>query len=452
MADPDTRVFYGTVIHSISLTELEILEGALVVISPTGEITSLEKNVAPDALASTLASLSLSSHSVTTLPRGQFLIPGFVDTHNHAPQWTMRGLGQGMHILDWLAGITFPEEARFRDVEHAKRVYASLVKGTLRNGTTTACYYASLHGEATRVLADSCLHGGQRALVGKCNMNTGSPDFYCETSAEESLKETEACIAHIRSVDPSGELIRPVLTPRFAISCTGPLLEGLGAIATRDPSLAIQTHFNEAQQEIDATLSLFPEFTSEVDLYSHFKLLTPRSVLAHCTIMTPDETQRLSALGCGVAHCPTANMTVGGGFMAAPVRTFLREGIRVGLGTDSGGGFSSSILDSMRHALIASFSREAADADEKGLSLEEVFYMATLGGAQVVGFGDEVGKFEVGRQFDAVVVDLRDARGGVNAPLQEHDSTRTMFDKFIMTGDDRNIVDVFVRGKKVHSA
>ncbi len=78
----------------------------------------------------------------------------------------MRGLGGGLHILDWLAQITFPHEARFSDVEYARRVYASCISGSLKQGITTACYYASLHGPATKVLVDVCLESGQREFVG----------------------------------------------------------------------------------------------------------------------------------------------------------------------------------------------------------------------------------------------------------------------------------------------
>ncbi|KAK7422542.1 hypothetical protein QQX98_001564 [Neonectria punicea] len=445
--------FYGTIIHSSSIQSLEILEDTLLAVSASnGRILALQPNTPQDQVDKTLAALDIPASRTTRLRRGQFLIPGFVDTHNHAPQWMQRGLGQGMHILDWLSGVTFPNEARFRDPEYARRVYAGLVAGMLRQGVTTASYYGSLHGEATCILADTCLEKGQRAFVGKCNMNRNSPDYYRDASTEESLAETERCISHIQTIDPSSSLLKYVITPRFAISCEADLLAGLGTIASRNPDLPIQTHFNEAEQEVQATLSLFPAFTNEVDLYSHYGLLKPRTILAHCTIMTDAETQSLAALDCGIAHCPTANMTVGGGFMAAPVRGFLSRGMKVGLGTDSGGGFSSSILDSMRHALIASFSREAASAGrEKGLTLEEVFYLATMGGARVMGMDDRIGSFGVGKEFDAVVVDMNTATGGVNAPVEEEDEIRRVFDKFLMTGDDRNMVQVFVRGQKTHA-
>ena len=460
-ATPDPLlIFHGTFIHSTAPQTLHILQDALLAVSvPSTRILLLQPNIPYSSVLETLVSsginIDIETTTIRRLAHGQLLIPGLVDTHNHAPQYLQRGLGQGMHILDWLSQITFPQEARFADETHARDVYPRLVRSLLRQGITTACYYASIHPVATAVLAETCLAQGQRALIGKCSMDNQEtcPEIYREPSSEEALAAVKETIAAVRKLDPDGTLIRPILTPRFAISCTSTLLSSLGNLAEEE-SLPVQTHFNEAQQEIDATLSLFPDFKSEVDLYSSFKLLTPRTILAHCTIMKGDETKRLADLGCGVAHCPTANMTVGGGFMAAPVREFLDRGIKVGLGTDSGGGYSSSMLDAMRHSLIASFSREALHPDGagSGLSLDEVFYMATLGGARVTGLGDQIGNFEVGKQFDALVLDMRSERQGVNAPVESDDSPRTILDKFIMTGDDRNLSDVFIRAKSVLSS
>ncbi|OTA99901.1 hypothetical protein M426DRAFT_76079 [Hypoxylon sp. CI-4A] len=401
------------------------------------------------SILSTLSIRSPSTQTVRYLPRNQFLIPGFVDTHNHAPQWAQRGLGQSMHILDWLSEVTFPNEARFADASYARRIYESCVDGFLQQGVTTASYYGSLHAEATNILADVCLAKGQRALVGKCNMDRNAPSYYRDASAEASLEDTEKCIAHIRSIDPAAKLVKHVLTPRFAVSCTGELLAGLGALAAANPDLPIQTHFNEAEQEMAFTRELFPEFSgSEADLYAHYGLLNDRSVLAHCCHMNEYEIDAIQRLGCGVAHCPVSNMTVGGGFMAAPVREFLRRGVKVGLGTDSGGGFSSSILDAMRQALVASNAREViSQGKDKGLDIAELFYLATLGGAKVCGLEGRIGNFEVGKEFDALVIDA--SALGVMTILEDRDSLKTVFDKFIMTGDDRNIKEVYVGGRLV---
>lgn len=436
-------VFHGAIIHSISLEEIEILENAALIINVDGRIDALYKDIALDDLR-----LKIPGAKFHLLGPGNFLIPGFVDTHNHAPQWSMRGLGQGLHILDWLDQVTFPHEARFSDVAYARRVYESCVDGFLKQGITTASYYGSKHSEATQILADICKFKGQRAFVGKCNMDRNAPDYLRDESAETSLQETEDCIEYIRTIDPDGVLVRPVLTPRFAICCTPELLEGLGKIAKTDSQLAIQTHFHEAEQEIKATKELFPGFKSEADLYESFGLMGRRSILAHCTFMNDYDIERVRDLGCGVAHCPISNMTVGGGFMAAPIREFLRHGINVGLGTDSGGGFSSSILDNIRQAVIASNAREVlSQGKDRALSLGEVFYLSTMGGAKVCCLENEIGNFEPGKHFDAIWVTT--GSDGAMTVREEDDTLRTVFEKFIMTGDDRNISRVYVRGRLV---
>lgn len=446
------RLFHGPAIHSLGPTQLEIVEHALILVDPEGRIAVFEKDATsiPDSFDTPDHSgILLQDIQVHELGPGTFLLPGFIDTHNHAPQWAQRGLGQGMHILDWLDRVTFPNEAKFADPGYARRIYGSCVDGFLRQGITTASYYGSAHGEATRILADLCLEKGQRALVGKCNMDRNAPDYYRDTSVDESLAETEKCIRHIRSIDPQGSLVQPVLTPRFAITCDPAVLKGLGEIAKREAGIPIQTHFNEAEQEMAATKSLFPDFTNEVDLYHHYGLLGPTSILAHCCYMSEYELERFAELGCGIAHCPISNMTIGGGFMAAPVREFLRRDINVGLGTDSGGGFSSSILDAMRQALVASNAREMlSKGQDKGLSIEELFYLATLGGARVCSLQDKVGNFAVGKEFDACVI-TTSVVDQIMTMVEPEDTLKVIFDKFVMTGDDRNIERVYVRGRQV---
>lgn len=441
-------VFQGAVAHSTGLESLELLDNATVIVTD-GRISAFSKThqLPPNAVP--------ANASIHRLPPGDFLIPGFVDTHNHAPQWPMRGLGQGLHILDWLNEITFPIEARFADPVYARRIYEQTVEDFLRQGITTASYYSSCHADGTKILAEICHGKGQRALVGKCNMDRNAPDYIREESASASLRETEECIKHIRGLEETeSHLVKPMVTPRFAISCTPQLLQGLGEIVKRDHSLAVQTHFNEARQEIDATSELFPQFGgSEADLYESYGLLNSRSILAHCTIMTDYEKERIGSLDCGVAHCPIANMTVGGGFMVAPIRDFLRRGIKVGLGTDSGGGWASQMLAVIRQAMIASNAREVlSEGKDKALSFEEVFYLATLGGARVLGLEDRIGNFEVGKEFDAVWVSTTTGLQSAMTPREDSDSLRRLFEKYIMTGDDRNVAQVFVRGLRVAGA
>jgi guanine deaminase len=458
---------HATVIHSTSPTTIECQPNHLLIISASGEVAHSIPHPSTDEgdIRSTLKSLSLSSLPLVVLPWPRhFLLPGLIDTHVHAPQHCMRSLGsaQGMHILEWLDQITFPQEARFSDTQYARNVYGRAVATGLNNGITTACYFASLHTEATKVLADVALERGQRAFVGKVCMDNQqtNPEYYREATTETSLKGTQEVIDHLKAIDPRGHLVRPIVTPRFAISCTQDCLAGLGEILDRErdayggAGILSQTHFCEAEQEVSTTLQMYPNFKSEVDLYQHYGQFNSRSVLAHCTIITHEEILAMQQAQVGVAHCPVSNSTVGGGFMAAPVKKFLDLGMKVGLGTDSGGGFSSSLLDVMRMAVVVGNAREVMSSGKEGrLGLEEILWMSTQGGADVLNLGDKIGSFHAGKKFDAIIVDtLQSAGGGLlgaMAEVEEEEPWKQVLEKFIMTADDRNMIGVYVNGTRV---
>lgn len=453
-------IFHGTLIHSISSQETDIIHNGLLVVSDEGKIVFLQRDVPAAGVRDVLSDApglnvpNLSSLPIRFLQRGEFLIPGFVDTHNHAPQWTQRGTGRGLPIMEWLNTVTFPHEAKFADGHYAQKTYASLVDGMIRQGVTLAAYYGSLHGEATKILAETCLARGQRALVGKCSMARNAPDFYRdESNAEsnaESLAVTEDVIAHIKRLDSTGEMVRPILTPRFAICCDEELLTGLGAIARRDPDIMIQTHFNETKQEVAFTKQLFPQFTNEADLYIHFGLFNDRTIMGHCIYPSEYEIEKLKERNVGVATCPVSTTTVET-WGAAPIRRYLDMGIKVGLGTDSGGGFSSSILDASRQAYITSHARQTlTDGKETSLTMNECFYLATLGGARVCCMADRIGTFEVGKGFDALEITTL-VQNTPTALIEDDDSIVTIWEKFMMTGDDRNIAKVYVRGRSIKS-
>ena len=446
-------IFHGTFIHSINPQEVDFVLNGLIVVSPVGKIILLRRNVGRANVEHHLKTLPEISSDVESLPirflkHGEFLVPGFIDTHNHAPQWLQRGTGRGLQLMDWLNKVTFPHESKFENPDYARKMYASCVDGFLQQGVTTAAYYGSLHGEATKILADICLAKGQRALVGKCNMVRNAPDFYCDKSNQESVEVTEEFIAHVKKIDPTAQLVQPILTPRFAICCDEELLDGIGQIAAREKEIMIQTHFNETKQEVSFTKELFPQFDNEADLYEHFGLFNNRTIMAHCIYPTEYEIGKLKALDVGVAHCPVST-TTGGEWSAAPIRKYLDLGLKVGLGTDSGGGFSSSILDAARQAYITSLGKELlTDGKYKALSLNECFYLATLGGAKVCNLEHKIGTFEVGKEFDALEISTLLEKTQCT-PVEDDDSMETIFEKFLMTGDDRNIVQVFVRGRSV---
>ena len=280
-------------------------------------------------------------------------------------------------------------------------------------------------------------------------MARNGASFYTDKSSKESLETTEDFIKYVKTLDPKGKLIQPILTPRFAICCDEELLTGLGKIAEREPEMMIQTHFDEARQEVEFTKQLFPQFTNEADLYSAFGLFNHRCIMAHCIYLNDYEIGRLKDSDVGVAHCPVSN-TTGGEWGAAPIRRYIDLGIKVGLGTDNGGGFSCSILEAIRQALITSAGRSTMTAHKDApITLYEAFYLATLGGAKVCGMADRIGSFVKGKDFDALKITTVDDSLCVSTLVEDEDLVDVLFEKFLMSGDDRNIVNVYVQGRCV---
>lgn len=164
------------------------------------------------------------------LKQGEYLLPGFIDLHIHAPQWPNLGKALDRPLEEWLQEYTFPLEARYSDMEYARENYQHLVKTLLANGTTTAVYFATIHREASVELGRICLQQGQRALVGKVAMDdkNACPENYRDASAFSAIEETRRFIDDIKQLPGNDNaLILPVITPRFIPCCTTELLEVL---------------------------------------------------------------------------------------------------------------------------------------------------------------------------------------------------------------------------------
>ena len=487
MAAPFNKVFYGTFIHTPGLDEIEYLHDTVVAVNASGTILVVEalpEDRKQDAAVWIRAVLlprlgwTPDAVAVTVCEPGQFFFPGFIDTHLHASQYPNVGIFGKSTLLDWLNKYTFPLEASLKDLTKARRVYSRCIRKTLSHGTTTAAYYATVDVAATNLLADLCLEAGQRALVGRVCMDNHefSPDFYRDESPAEAEAATRACIAHIASVDPSHTLLRPVLTPRFAPSCTGDVLGRLGRLH-KEGNWPIQTHISENHSEIALVKELFkdqvPPSEGEADgmpsyagVYDHFGLLTPQTILAHGVHLSEAEAELIRTRGSKVAHCPCSNSAITSG--AARIRWLLDRGIEVGLGTDMSGGYSPSVLEAARLASLVSRHVAMGGDDAAKLSVEEVLFLATAGGASVVGLADKVGLFKVGMSWDAQLIGLGvvDGRGGVGVGAGaggglglEADSNVDVFGwetwdervaKWVFNGDDRNTKQVWVNGQLVH--
>lgn len=474
------QLLVGTFVHCKSRQELEILHSTIVAVDGRGTIVAVRAHD-PDA-DSPAGRQTLLNHlgwkeaevEVHVASAGQFFFPGFIDTHVHASQYPNVGIFGQTTLLDWLDQYTFPLEASLEDLAKARRVYRACVGRTLAHGTTTAAYYATTNVAATNLLADICFDLGQRAFIGRVCMDMlkSCPSYYHDASPEAALEATLQTVDHIRRLDPSFAMLSPILTPRFAASCTDQSMLGLSKIH-RDDELPVQTHISENKAEIELVGTLFPGSSSYADVYDRHGLLTSRTVLAHAIHLTDDEARLIAERRSKVSHCPCSNSAIASG--EARVRWLWRNGIQVGLGTDMSAGYSPSVLEAARQATLVSrhLSMRLPDGDESEsvkLSVEEVLYLATRGGAHCLGLAHKLGRFEVGMQCDAQLIGLADvdevglSQGAAGLATDEEsyydpgnvdifgwETWPERIAKWLYNGDDRNTKKVWIRGRLVHS-
>lgn len=369
----------------------------------------------------------------------RLIIPGLTDLHVHGPQYSYRGLGMDLELLEWLEVHTFPEEAKFKNGDYAKQAYSIFVENLRKGATTRACIFATVHRKSTLLLMDMLEEAGLHTMVGKVNMDRNCPDYLRESSAEDSATET---VEWIKDVMHKHYIhTRPILTPRFTPSCTDELMEKLKMIQLRY-KLPLQSHLSENQGEIGWVKELCPWSAFYGEAYDRFGLFGADcpTVMAHCVYSGEKEISRMKENGVFVAHCPESNMNLASG--VAPVRRFLEEGLQVGLGSDVAGGTTESIFGAMTHAIQASKLRWRLQDDTlKPLTMEEAFYMGTKGGGAFFG---KVGSFEPDYELDAVVLD--DSRLGHPQALD----VKQRLERIMYFSDDREIFAKYIQGNRLH--
>jgi len=429
----------GTVMHTPDPDRLEVLDDHVVCVGSDGVVESVSPRHAFEGVVD------------LELAEGEYLLPGLIDLHVHAPQWPQRGAGLDKPLEDWLFDYTFPLEARYDDLAFAQRVWQSLVAALLSRGTTTAVYFASRHSPATVELARTCLDHGQRAWVGRVAMDhpTGTPDWYRDDSASASVQASLDSLDAIRVLDPT-RLVQGAITPRFVPACTDALLEGLGELATATGTLT-QTHCSESDWEHDAVLDRYG-VTDSVAL-QRFGLAGRRSVLAHGDHVTIDDQLLLAQTGATIAHCPLSNSYFANAVL--PVRDLLDRQVGVGLGTDIAGGSQAGLLRVCEHAvtvsrMLADGTDPSTTSSQRGrpnasIDIVTAFYLATVGGANALDLN--AGVIAPGNVFDALTI-----RTGPTSTIDtwpELDTPDRVFERIVRLSETSDITRVFVNGRRV---
>jgi guanine deaminase len=365
------------------------------------------------------------------------LMPGFVDTHIHYPQTDVIGSG-GRQLLDWLEDYTFPAERRFSDPVYAREVAEVFLDELVRNGTTTAMAFCTVHRASVDAFFQSAARRSMRMVAGKILMDRNSPEYLRDSvsSGEHDSRELiEKWHGH--------ERLSYAITPRSAITSSEAQLESAGRLAQEFPDALIQTHVSENLEEIAWVKQLFPQARSYLDVYDSYGLLRNRAIYAHCIHLDQADRARMAQSGASAAFCPCSNLYLGSGLF--DIAAADASGMPFSMATDVGGGNSFSMLRTLGDAY------KVAQLSHQHLSPLRAFYLATLAGARALGLESQIGRFAVGAEADFIVLNLR------ATPLiaRRTAQSRTLAEKLLVLmtlGDDRVVSRTYVLGREVSVA
>ncbi len=427
MSEHRTTAVRGELVHFLAdpATQARALEhfadGVLVV--RDGRIA--ECGPAPDLLRKLPAGTPLADH------RGKLILPGFVDTHVHYPQTDIIA-SHGEQLLEWLEKYTFPAERCFADPVHAAEVAGFFCDELLKNGTTTAAAFATVHAASVDALFEAAQARRMRMITGKVLMDRNCPDFLRD-SAETGYAESKALIERWHNRDR----LLYAITPRFAPTSTPAQMMLAGQLFREHAGVFLQSHLAENRAEVEWVARLHPEAGSYLDVYARAGQLGMRAVFAHCIWLDDADRRRMAETGAAMSFCPTSNLFLGSGLF--DLRRARELGVRVGLGTDVGGGTSLSMLQTLNEAY------KVLQLAGQSLSAASAFHLATLGGAHSLYLDDRIGNFAPGKEADFVVLDPRatpllERRSAACATLEER-----LF-VLMMLGDDRAVAATWVMG------
>jgi len=322
--------------------------------------------------------------------RDKIVIPGLINGHTHIPMTLFRGLADDLDLQDWLTKFIFPAEAKNVSEEFVRAGTRLGLAEMIRGGTTTYCdmYYFE------DAIADETAKAGVRGVLGETVIDFPVAD-------NKTNAEAMAYVERFVQKWKGHELITPAIAPHAPYTVSEEHLKAVRAFSDRTGA-PIVTHISETKREVDDSLKA--KGASPIDYLSRIGFLNDRVIAAHVVWPNAGEIGILKQAGVGVVHNPQSNMKLAAG--VAPVPKMLKEGLKVGLGTD--GAASNNDLSMWEEMDTVAKLHKVFSGDPKVISAEEAFELATIRGAQALHLEKDIGSIETGKRADLVLVE-RDA-------------------------------------------
>ena len=324
---------------------------------------------------------------------GDWLLPGFVQTHLHLCQTLFRGFADDLSLLSWLRERIWPMEAAHTASSLAASARLAAAE-LLRTGTTAVLTMETIHD--TDAVCEAIAESGLRATIGKCMMDIADPRVPGRLREATNQSIDDSVALHARWHGAAAGRIRIALAPRFALSCSRGLLEAVAAISSRD-GLIVHTHAAESREES----ALVRERTGleNIPYLVATGLGSSRLCAAHCVWVDETAQRLLVEHGMHVLHCPGSNLKLGSGI--APIVELRARGVSVSLGSD--GAACNNRLD-MFDEMRACAGLQAVRRGPGVLAARDVVAMATRDGARALGLSDEIGTVQAGKRADLILV------------------------------------------------
>jgi guanine deaminase len=373
------------------------------------------------------------------------IVPGLIDLRASLPHYPVVAR-PAESLASWRTRRVFPAEREF-NAATARELAPLFFEELARNGTTCAMVGAAIYEESCEAAFEAAEKSGLRAILGKA-MADDDDDLPSEKDLALSLAQSERLCRkwHGRA----GGRLEYAFSPRGTVACTEELLSEAALIARKFDAF-LQTSLSEHPDDLAAAGRKIPHYPGDAAVYARCGALGDRSVLGHGVHLGDDDIRLLAESRSVVAHCPTANLFLGGGI--APLDCLLAAGVRVGLGSDAGAGPELDLWRVMRGAIESQKARAFFQSGTRVPEPAEMFHLATLGGARALGKESRIGTLDLGKDADLVVLDLAHAlpygaRGNIHSDLSAEDVIALL----VYRGGPRTVVETFVRGTSVYRA